>query len=208
MSKRLISFLAVLVLLVMTVPAAFAEEMTTMYVYTENGLRLNVRAGKSSNAPVVGKIDYGAAVTVLGSFDNGWARIDYPAAKLNGERYYGDCYVSVRFLVRGKPAPYPGGLTPDPVPSPSAGDTALRSMNAEFRTAVKVYSPYIISARPQRASGWVNLRWAPSTDAEVITRCYQGKELIVLTDLRNWYQVQDPETGLIGFIMRKFTNIQ
>ena len=77
-------------------------------------------------------------------------------------------------------------------------------MNAEFNTAKKVAAPYTVVARPSRASGWVNLRWAPSTEAERIATCKQGKELTVLAELKNWYQVQDPETGMIGFISNQY----
>jgi uncharacterized protein YgiM (DUF1202 family) len=76
-------------------------------------------------------------------------------------------------------------------------------MNAEFRSAVRV-SPYTVISRPSRASGWVNLRWAPSTEAERIATCPQGKELTVIAQTNSWYQVQDPQTGMIGFIMQKF----
>ena len=81
----------------------------------------------------------------------------------------------------------------------------MNSMNAEFRTAVKV-APFTVIARPSRASGWVNLRWAPTTEAERIATCPQGKELTVLAQTNSWYQVQDPVTGMIGFIMQKFVS--
>ena len=77
-------------------------------------------------------------------------------------------------------------------------------MNAEFASAKKVAVPYTVVARPSRASGWVNLRWAPTTEAERISTCKQGKELTVLAELKNWYQVQDPVTGMIGFISRQY----
>jgi len=57
-------------------------------------------------------------------------------------------------------------------------------------------------------SGWVNLRWAPSTEAERIATCPQGKELTVLAELKNWYQVEDPATGMIGFIKRTFVSVK
>ena len=47
---------------------------------------------------------------------------------------------------------------------------------------------------------------APSTEAERIATCGQGKELIVLTEMTNWYQVQDPATGMIGFISRQYVS--
>ena len=63
-------------------------------------------------------------------------------------------------------------------------------------------------SRPSRATGWVNLRWAPSVEAERIATCPQGKELTVLAELSDWYQVQDPVTGMIGFISRQYVSVK
>ena len=84
-------------------------------------------------------------------------------------------------------------------------------MNDEFRTGKLVANPFTVYARPSRASGWVNLRWAPSTEAERIATCPQGKQLTVIGEIgetRNWYQVQDPQTGMIGFISRQYVSAQ
>ena len=112
--------------------------------------------------------------------------------------------MQTRFLVSTKPAPR--SVTPAPAPVPGTTDAmkVLNDMNAEFRTARIVPVSFTVVARPSRASGWVNLRWAPSTEAERIAACNQGKELVVLAELRNWYQVQDPVTGMIGFISRQY----
>ncbi|MBR4500296.1 MAG: SH3 domain-containing protein [Clostridia bacterium] len=59
-------------------------------------------------------------------------------------------------------------------------------------------------SRPSRASGWVNLRWAPSLEADIIATCPQGKTLIVLSEMKDWYQVKDPITGMTGFIGSKY----
>ena len=84
----------------------------------------------------------------------------------------------------------------------------MADLNREFRSARVVQTPYTVVSRPVRASGWVNLRWAPSLEAELIETCPQGKELTVLTEMNNWYQVQDPTTGMIGFIMRKYVQVR
>ena len=96
--------------------------------------------------------------------------------------------------------------SPNTTPAPTSTTDAakvLSDMNWQFTTAKKV-SPYTVVARPSRASGWVNLRWAPTTEAERIATCPQGKELTVLVEMKSWYQVQDPETGMIGFISNQY----
>ncbi len=77
-------------------------------------------------------------------------------------------------------------------------------LNAEFRTARQV-TPFSIVVRPTSAKGWVNLRWAPSTEAEVIITRNNGDLLTVIAETQSWYQVQDPYTGVTGFIMKLYT---
>lgn len=202
MSKRIISLLlAVMMAATLFISLAQADGWT-MYVYTDNGRTLNVRSDPMGGKNVIGRLNYGSAVSVRMTMASGWAVIDYAA----GEGGVG--YVQSRFLVSSKPAP----KAPAPVPTksktvtpstPAASSRLFESMNAEFRSAVRV-SPYTVISRPSRASGWVNLRWAPSTEAERIATCPQGKELTVIAQTNSWYQVQDPQTGMIGFIMQKF----
>ena len=202
MSKRILSLLlAVMMMSTLFISLAHADGWT-MYVYTDNGRTLNVRSDPTGGKNIIGRLNYGSAVSVRMTMANGWAAIDY-AAGIGGV-----AYVQSRFLVNSKPAP----KAPTPVPAksqtvtpvtPAASSGLFDSMNAEFRSAVRV-SPYTVIARPSRASGWVNLRWAPSTEAERIATCPQGKELTVLAQTSSWYQVQDPQTGMIGFIMQKF----
>ena len=81
MKKRIISLLLAAVLLLTALPAAFAEEgqtleellgidMTqypkTMYVYTENGGKLNVRREPRTGDNVIDQLEYGAEVIVEG----------------------------------------------------------------------------------------------------------------------------------------------
>ena len=214
MVKKIASiFLVVLVMTAAVLPAALAEEEDYTldpnggyyYVVTGNGKGLNVRDAPGGN--IVGSLKYGTQIYVEAFSTPEWALITY---RYNKPGYgVGDyaAWVSTRYLSRYNPGRYvppSGGGTQ---PSGSTTDN-LASINAIFRTAVKVSAPYTVVARPVRASGWVNLRWAPNTEAERIATCPQGKVLVVMAELKSWYQVQDPDTGMVGFIMKKYTSIQ
>ena len=208
MTKKMISLALVAVLAAMLIPVlAAADYYGTQWVYTDNGKTLNVRSAPSTGDNIIGHLKYGAEVTVVKMLDNGWAQILW---EQNEYGEFGTAYVQRRFLVNHQPTSQP--VQPVQPSAPDSGSTAaatdyakmFTSMNTEFRSAKRVADPYIVVARPSRASGWVNLRWAPSTEAERIATCKQGKELTVLAELKNWYQVQDPETGMIGFISRQY----
>ena len=209
MTKKLISLMLAAMLAVTLIPALAAADgyYGTQWVYTDNGKTLNMRSTPSTGDNVIGRLKYGAEVTVVQMLDNGWAQILWEQ-NANGE--FGTAYVQRRFLVNHQPTSQP--TQPAQTVTPASGSTAaatdyakvFTSMNTEFRSARKVAAPYTVLVRPSRASGWVNLRWAPSTEAERIATCKQGKELTVLAELKNWYQVQDPETGMIGFISRQY----
>ena len=181
----------------------------TMYVYTEDGKTLNVRKTNQVGNNIIGRLAYGSPVTVRNMY-NGWAEITYSWVNQYGvvSNY---AYVQSRYLVRYRPSPKStGGNAGNPAyPGSSVKDNnkEINNMNAEFRSARKV-SPFIVVSRPARVSGWVNLRWAPSLEAERISTCPQGKELIVLSELNNWYQVQDPVSGMIGFISRQYVSVR
>ncbi len=200
MKKRLICMaLLVATMVLLAAPVALANEI--WYVYTDNGKTLNVR--ERPNGPVIGELAYGAPVQVVYYDRSGWSLIWYRTDNMGFTRE-GEAYVNSRFLVRNPPAPHNSGKNS----GSAAAQDGLAAINAQFRTAKKVDVPYTVVSRPSRATGWVNLRWAPNTDAERIATCPQGKILIVLVEMQDWYQVQDPETGMVGFISRKFTSLQ
>ena len=131
---------------------------------------------------------------------SGWALIDYT---FNHPTYgYGTyaCYVSNRYLQKSKPA-----AKPDSSSSSSSTSTAdtLADVNKEFKTAKDV-EPFYVTVRPSRASGWVNLRWAPSLSAEIMATYKQNDKLLVIKELKNWYQVEDQNTGNVGFISKTY----
>ncbi len=205
--KRWLSLAAAAVLLAIAIPGAvMADNGWTMYVYTENGGSLNVRSSERVENNVLGTLRYGTAVTVYALY-NGWAMIWYPYT--SGGYHTDYAYVQSRYLVYQKPSDRRPAPAPTAAPAPSSNAAqVLAEMNAEFRSAKQVTAPYTIVSRPSRASGWVNLRWAPTMEAERIAACPQGKELIVLAVLKNWYQVRDPATGMIGFISSKYVIVK
>jgi uncharacterized protein YgiM (DUF1202 family) len=208
MKKQIISLLLIAVMAAMFLPTvAFANYYGTQWVYTDNGKSLNVRSTPSTGNNIIGSLKYGAEVTVVEMDSNGWAQILW---EQNAYGEFGVAYVQRRFLVNHKPTSQPA----QPSTVPASGGTAatadlakaFSTMNDEFRTGKLVANPFTVYARPARASGWVNLRWAPSTEAERIATCPQGKALTVIGETKNWYQVRDPQTSMIGFIMKKFVS--
>ncbi len=194
MNKRIIAFLLVLgIMAAVLAPCASAYGMTK-YVYTRNGKPLNVRAQPSINSALLGTIPFGKAVTVQNyTTDYTWAVISF-----NGMT----AYVMTQYLVDGSP------VSPV-IPTPSSGGNGnvqniINSMENEFRT-YHVVSPYTVLAKPVRASGWVNLRYAPSTEFGHAGNLYANTQLTVIAETTNWLQVRLNDTGVTGYVMRQYT---
>lgn len=211
MSRKLVSlFFAVIMLTALALPLSLAEDDTPdlragyYYVKTENGKGLNVR-DNPGGGNVIGSLKYGTRIYTTGFTTPEWALITYKYDKPGlGMGEYA-AWVSTRYLTRNNPGTYQGSSASSGSTQTSAATAdPLSGINAIFRTAKQVSAPYTVVARPSRASGWVNLRWAPSTDAERIATCPQGKQLTVLAEMKGWYQVQDPATGMIGFISSQY----
>ena len=196
MLKRILSMaLAAVLALAMLTGAAFAEEVTeeesrTYYVYTENGKGLNVRS--APNGDIIGELNYGEEVKVYGIINDTWAMIHF----MNDE----PGYVNVRFLIDIKPEELQklmeeelDNVTGDP----------MTDIEAEFASAVDV-KDYKITARPARVTSVVNMRWIPSETGRIIAQYKATEELVVLKELKYYLQVQDPDTGDVGYIHKKF----
>ena len=187
--KRVIPILLMLaILLTAMIPAASASG-TVKYVYTRNSKPLNVRSWPNVNAELLGTIPNGQAVTVESyTADYTWAAITYNRQI---------AYVMTQYLVDSSP------ISPTPVPG---GDTQnmINAMENEFRT-YRVVSPYIVLAKPVRASGWVNLRYVPSTEFGHADNLYANTQLTVIAETTNWLQVRRNDTGVTGYVMRKYT---
>ena len=205
--------LALAVLLAMTglMTAAFAyddspsESAGYYYVYTENGKTLNVR--DTPGGKVVGHLKYGDRIyCYYKDGGNGWALIDYDYDMPGVGKGTYACYISSRFLVKNKPAPRPKKTdTTAAVTSEPPVEDTLAEINAEFASAKKV-TPFKVTVRPTRASGWVNLRWAPSKSASLIATYPANSQLLVIKETTNWFQVEDQDTGDVGLISKQFVS--
>lgn len=191
MKKRVIPLLLALALLMLTfVPAATAAGITK-YVYTRNGKPLNVRAWPSVNSSLLGTIPNGSAISVENyTTDYTWAVIRY-----NGQT----AYVMTQYLVDGSP------VTPvTPTPSGGSPQGLIYSLENELRT-YHVVSPYTVVAKPVRATGWVNLRYIPSTECCHAENLYANTQLTVIAETANWLQVRKNDNGVTGYVMRQYT---
>ena len=192
MLKKILALtLAVVIALACT--AVFAEEVeedTTYWVFTDNGKELNVR-----NAPggdIIGKLKYGEKVTVVSFINGEWAAINYKDSELG--------YVSTRFLIKADPEEVKRLIEEEQ--SEITGDP-MTDINAEFASAVDV-DDYKITARPARVTSLVYIRWIPSETGRIIIGYKATEQLIVLKELDHYLQVQDPDTGDVGYIHKKF----
>ncbi len=205
MKKRILAAIFALVLLMTAIPAVLAEDNSPgagegyYYVYTENGRVLNVRDEPNGN--VVGSLKYGSRIYVY-FIQGNWALITYHYNKPGyGAGDYA-CYVNRRFLTTRKPAARTAGSA-KAAESAVTGADNLSGLNAEFRSAKNV-TPYPVTVRPSRVSGWGSMRWAPSLEAEIMAVYKANDQLLVIRETDNWYQVQDQNTGNVGFIGKSF----
>ncbi len=206
MLKRLLSMLLCLMMAGCLCCTALAEDDTVpaeagnYYVYTANGKTLNVR--DTPGGTVVGSLKFGARIYVYCFVDDNWALIDYKYDKPGyGVNTYA-CYVNRRFLTKKNPGSKPASAKTISEAVAAASDM-LTDINSEFRSA-KTVTPYRVTVRPTRVSGWVNMRWAPSTEAEIEATYKANSQLTVIKEMTNWLQVEDPETGNVGFVSRSF----
>ena len=208
MNKRIVLLItAILMAVLMIIPVSVAEDDTPSdsagyyYVYTENGKGLNVRA--TPGGDIVGSLKYGTRIyCYYRDGGNGWALIDYTYNMPGFGKGTYACFVSSRYLRKSKPPANPGSGSSSSSASSGSSDVAAE-INREFRSAKKV-DPFTVTVRPSRASGWVNLRWAPSKSTEVMATYKQNEKLLVIQETNNWYQVEDQDTGNVGFISKQF----
>ena len=196
--KKIIGLILAMVMLVVLASTAMAEfQGTDMWVYTKNGKNLYVRSSMSTkdDSNIIGSLKYGTKVVTYGGNFNGWTLIDY------GD--YGDAYVMYRFLSKEKPAPYTPSEKPAQTAADSKDSTTVSQLNSLIQSA-KFVTPYTVTVRPTRASGWVYMRWFPSKSAEGIATFGANYQLMVIAELKDWYQVSDPATGKVGFVYKSY----
>lgn len=207
--KKVLVWVLLLALMVpMAASVAHAETFgySEMYVKTDNGKDLPVRAEPNKKAKVIGYAKYGSVVATDWSYagNDGWTKLVWGAA--------GDGYVQSRYLVSSQPAPYKKATKAPATPKPTANAKKQAAelkkqqdaLNKELKSEKEI-EPCYIAVRPSRSTGMVNFRVGPSTATSKITTYPSGKELIALGETTNWWRVRDPETGKVGYIFKNLT---
>ena len=188
----------------------FYDPPVTMYVYTENGGPLNVRAAPDTKTgKQIGQLNYGASVKVLGlpSLNSSWYIIEYLGAR-------GDAaYVMQRYLV---PNPPPARKQATATPArrntatPAPADTSyrdLQELNRQLSTARAFSVPVSAMVRASRTSGWVNFRVGPGLSTDRIDSLQDGHPLTLIGETEGWYQAIDYESGKVGYIDKNYVTI-
>ncbi len=185
MSKRIISLMAVVVLLA----AMFAFTTTAsayycVYSHCPNGKPLNVREGPGKEYPVIGKVPYGDPIYIIGETSPGWYQLNdmgYVQASLTSNSY-------------------PGPYVP-PAPTPTADPNKKKADLEKVYASARTVEPYLITLKAtERSKGVANVRWAPSKTSKLQKAYPAGTQLRVIKELDKWYQVQDPMTNEVGFV--------
>lgn len=203
MTKRLLSLALIVVTMTMLIPAAQAS--WTMYVSPAQGSTVNLREAPTTESKVLLQVEYGTAVRVE-YVSNGWACIDWNVGSIG----YG--FMMVKFLTNNYVAPGPNNQkkSANPTPKPQQDKDNLvvhyQNMNEQFRSFRLVSNPFTVYGKPERASGWSNLRFAPNEKATLIRQVRKNDMLTVIGETDRWYQVTDPTTGITGYISRFYVS--
>ena len=92
------------------------------------------------------------------------------------------------------------------VPAAVAEETAvdpIEEIVAEFNGA-KAVDPYQVETHPTRVSGWVSMRWVPSTSSPIVATYPARTVLLVRKELPDWLMVENEQTGDIGYIGKAY----
>lgn len=207
MTKRIISLALLAVMALALIPAAQAADRI-MYVSPAKGTTVNLRSTpeiKSNNSNLICEIPYGTALTVK-YISNGWACIDYGVGR------YDEAYMMAKYLTNYYVAPSAANTKRTANKDVAAvEDSALadhyKKMNGQFRTFRLVSQPYTVYGKPERVSGWSNLRYAPNEKATLVRQVRLNEALTVIGETDRWYQVTDPVTGITGYISRFYVSL-
>lgn len=212
MKKRIFAMLLAFLLVFSALPAVMAEEgqtleellgidmsqyPKTMYVYTENGGKLNVRREPKSGDNVIEQLEYGAQVTVEGPvvINADWMCIR------SKKGVDGIGYVMARYLVNTQPK------DAKKKNEEAERKANLEELNRQLKSAKSLAQPLMLSVRASRASGWVNFRVGPGVAADRIASLPDGRELKAIGETDKWYQAIDLESGKTGYISKSYVTV-
>ena len=192
MKERIMSILIVMLLAVLTVSNAFAEQYAYVKTPTNDGT-VYVRTVAGAGQPIAGIAHNGDTLIILKK-GNTWHKVRVIRTGLEGYMY--GSYIS--FISEGSDSGSGSGsqgssgyYDPDYKPDASRSDTD---------TVINRYG-YVNSS-----DGYANLRWGPGTNHPVITREYQGQQLWLLEQNGAWYRCVD-SSGRIGYVNRNLITL-
>jgi hypothetical protein len=112
-----------------------------------------------------------------------------------------------KFLVKNDPGKFVGPTAPDgtTLQDSALGSETVEGMNKQY-SIMKYVQSYTVITVPANRTGTVNLRWGPSKNTNLVAKVPADYELTVLAESKNWLLVNDPLTGKISYVARKFTN--
>ena len=182
--KKTISMLLALILLLTAFCVIGSAEGKIMYVKTSNGGKLNMRSEPKSGNNIITQIPYAATVIVLAEYDKTWSIIEYAGISNPG-------YVQTQFLSDKMPESYSGETLPN------------RAVYQSF-TNMKMDRWYSAKVQTLKGGKDVSLRWSPTSNGTVMRKIAVGEIVTVIADGKNWKQVLDESTGMVGFMPSKY----
>lgn len=193
MKRRIALLTAALLLLSLAVPAVLAEEAAApkaYYVCTDNGRSLNARSSPAGE--IIGTLENGTKVELLDNTGKTWVQVGLEDGRT--------AWVNRRYLTDITPEELNALIAEE---EESVSGDPITDINAEFAAAQRV-EPYRVTVRPPRVTSWVNMRWIPSETGRIIEQYKAPEELVVLKELKYYVQVQDPDTGDVGYVHKRF----
>lgn len=186
MKRRIMAFFTALTLMMaMLVLTSAASAYYAVYSHCRNGKPLNVRSGPGKQYDVIDQIPYGQEIYVNGETSPGWLQLNdvgYVQASLTSKTY---------------PGPY---VPPEVKPVAPDEEADPTEYNGLFAKAIQV-TPYTVTLQAtQKSKGLANVRWAPSKKSTLLRSYLSGTQILVIAELKNWYQVYDASTNTVGFV--------
>lgn len=200
--KRFIAILCAMIMLVLAMGAAAEKkeenDENVYYVYTENGKGLNVRSEPGGD--IIGELEFGSKVVIESMINDNWAVIMYNYDKPGSGEGEWPAYINARYIIKIEPEKLLEALEKEE--QALTGDM-VTDINNEFKSAKEV-TPYKVKVRPARITGLVPMRWVPYETGMIIRQYGSMESLTVIKETNHYYLVQDPETGDIGYVHKKF----
>ena len=188
-----------------TAPVNYNGLTGVIGIVTTRGGVLNIRPYPDTNARSLEKLPNGSHVTVLG-YTGEWIQVR--STRTTG-------YVPARYL---KVTSIPVGGTqaqqaqPQATTVPQQAATTQTTVTVPDRPASEQYktlksiTPVTVTVHPSRVSGFVSMRWAPSTSEEVVKYLTEGYKLQAIAANGEWVQVIDTATNQVGYVARPFVS--